>query len=140
MTSQISNYIVRPQGWQAHYIHAPAKASYDRTWSLALSAIPAGSQSLERPRRNIVIEPEFAGAFSYAKFEFEPYRYSNVALSIAKISNFKFAPKGQIPLNDFYKIKRREACLRSTPRAKFHYCGFRNVGHQNRQNMEFFGY
>jgi len=41
----------------------------------------------------------------------------------------KFAPKGRIPLSDFfYKIRRGEGIPDPHPRAKFHHRGFRNAG------------
>jgi len=47
-------------------------------------------------------------------------------LKIAKISNFwyKFAPKGYIPLSEFYKIWHGEGLPGPHPRAKFNHCHF----------------
>jgi len=47
-----------------------------------------------------------------------------IAAKIAKIYNFwyKFALKGYIPLNDFYKIWYREGVPGPHYRAKFHQC------------------
>jgi len=40
----------------------------------------------------------------------------------------KLPPKDQIPLNDFYKIRRGEGIPALHIYAKFHHCGFKNVG------------
>jgi len=47
-----------------------------------------------------------------------------------RIGNFwyKFSPKAYIPLIQFYKIWRGEGVPGLRPNAKFHYCGFKNVG------------
>jgi len=51
---------------------------------------------------------------------------------IAEIGNFgyTFVPKGYTPLSNFYKIWPGEGVTVSHPHAKFHHCGFKNVGLQ----------
>ena len=48
---------------------------------------------------------------------------------IAKNGNFwyKFAPKGYIPLSNFYEISPGEDVHRPHPHTKFHCCSFNNV-------------
>jgi len=52
-----------------------------------------------------------------------------IATKITKIGNFWyiFAPKGYIPLSNFYKIWRGEQLPRTHNHANFRFCGFKNV-------------
>ena len=74
------------------------------------------------------------GPHPRAKFHrchFKMWAYSP---KIAKIGNFwyKFSPKGYTPLSDFYNSWLGEGVTgpHSAPHAKFHRCGFKNVGLQ----------